>query len=246
MYKFSFPGGRQQWGNITGGHKIAKNCIATANLDININIAPSSSRGPASDGRLKPDISARGVAQLSTAPNNTYQTGGGTSAASPGIAGISAQLYHVYRDLHNDEYPEAALIKSCMLNTADDLGNPGPDFIFGFGHVNALKAYKLLKEERYVKDSVQDQQSTSIEYVLNQSAEKLKIMLYWREKPGSVNASKALIIIPTYNESDNVSTLVEEIYQHQKDVHILFVDDNSPDGTADIIKEIQKEKIPSQ
>jgi len=57
-----------------------------------------------------------------------------------------------------------------------------------------------------------------------------------------VNASKALIIIPTYNESDNVATLVEEIYQHQKDVHILFVDDNSPDGTAKIIKEIQKER----
>jgi dolichol-phosphate mannosyltransferase len=56
-----------------------------------------------------------------------------------------------------------------------------------------------------------------------------------------VDASKALIIVPTYNESDNVKKLVTDIHHYQKDVHILFVDDNSPDGTATLIKEIQKE-----
>ena len=54
-----------------------------------------------------------------------------------------------------------------------------------------------------------------------------------------VDPSKALIIIPTYNESENVPRLVDEILKNQKEVHILFVDDSSPDGTADIIKEIQ-------
>jgi len=57
----------------------------------------------------------------------------------------------------------------------------------------------------------------------------------------TVDPSKALIIIPTYNESENVSRLIEEIFSFQKEVHILFVDDNSPDGTASIIKKIQKE-----
>ena len=54
----------------------------------------SSSRGPASDGRIKPDLSAHGNAQMSTDPNNSYAPGGGTSAAAPGICGVSAQLYH--------------------------------------------------------------------------------------------------------------------------------------------------------
>jgi len=51
-----------------------------------------------------------------------------------------------------------------------------------------------------------------------------------------VDASKALIIIPTFNESENVRDLVEKIFRFQKEIHVLFVDDNSPDGTANIIK----------
>ena len=47
-------GAGNQWGNITGGHKIGKNVIATANLNENDGIIGSSSRGPASDGRIKP------------------------------------------------------------------------------------------------------------------------------------------------------------------------------------------------
>ncbi|HED11650.1 MAG TPA: polyprenol monophosphomannose synthase [Caldithrix abyssi] len=55
-----------------------------------------------------------------------------------------------------------------------------------------------------------------------------------------VDASKALIIVPTYNESENVRQLVEAIHRYQPEAHILFVDDNSPDGTADLVKEIQQ------
>jgi len=55
-----------------------------------------------------------------------------------------------------------------------------------------------------------------------------------------VDASKALIIIPTYNEKENVPRLVQEIARYQKDVHILFVDDNSPDGTGQIVKGLQE------
>jgi len=53
-----------------------------------------------------------------------------------------------------------------------------------------------------------------------------------------VDPSKALIIIPTYNESENVKKLAEKIFHYQKEVHILFVDDNSPDGTAKLIMEL--------
>ena len=81
-------GAGDQWGNITGGHKIGKNVIATANLSADATLAGSSSRGPASDGRIKPDISANGRNQVSTDPNNEYVAFGGTSAAAPCIAGV--------------------------------------------------------------------------------------------------------------------------------------------------------------
>jgi len=55
-----------------------------------------------------------------------------------------------------------------------------------------------------------------------------------------VDAKKAIIIIPTYNEKENVERLVADIFIYQPDINILFVDDNSPDGTADIIKTMMK------
>jgi len=46
--------------------------------------------------------------------------------------------------------------------------------------------------------------------------------------------SEVLIVIPTYNERENVEELVEAIIEVDKDFNILFVDDNSPDGTGEI------------
>ncbi|MEO6760082.1 MAG: S8 family serine peptidase, partial [Saprospiraceae bacterium] len=118
-------GAGNQWGNITGGHKMGKNAIATANLAADGTLDPTSSRGPAHDGRLKPDISANGTDQNSCSPNNTYQVFGGTSGAAPGIAGCLAQLTQAYTEMHGGIQPEAALLKATILNTATDIGNVG-------------------------------------------------------------------------------------------------------------------------
>lgn len=53
---------------------------------------------------------------------------------------------------------------------------------------------------------------------------------------------RTLVVIPTYNEIDNIDPLVESIHQLVPDVDILFVDDNSPDGTAQKIQDLQRQK----
>jgi dolichol-phosphate mannosyltransferase len=50
----------------------------------------------------------------------------------------------------------------------------------------------------------------------------------------------SLIIIPTYNEADNVSKIIPEVLAQDEGFNVLIVDDNSPDGTAKIIQEMQK------
>jgi len=50
--------------------------------------------------------------------------------------------------------------------------------------------------------------------------------------------SRALVVIPTYNEATNVRNLIPEVLKVNPDLEILVVDDNSPDGTADVVKEI--------
>ena len=53
--------------------------------------------------------------------------------------------------------------------------------------------------------------------------------------------SDTLIIIPTYNEKENVAKMIRKVFSLEKSYHILVVDDGSPDGTADIVKGLQEE-----
>ena len=54
-------------------------------------------------------------------------------------------------------------------------------------------------------------------------------------KMGSM--SKALVVVPTYNEIENIPRLLRTVFSLQRDFHILVVDDNSPDGTANCVEE---------
>jgi PKD repeat protein len=186
-------GAGNQWGNITGGHKQGKNVIATANLFADASLVNSSSRGPAHDGRIKPDISANGQNQISTDPFHQYAPFGGTSGASPGIAGITAQLHQAYRDLNGGDTAPGALLKAILMNTANDLGNVGPDFRFGWGHVNAFRAALALEENRYFSATI-DQGATN-EHTIDIPANvaSMKIMTYWADPEASPFSSKALI-----------------------------------------------------
>jgi dolichol-phosphate mannosyltransferase len=53
--------------------------------------------------------------------------------------------------------------------------------------------------------------------------------------------SDSIVIIPTYNEKENIERILRKVFSLEKDFHVLIVDDGSPDGTADIVKSLQKE-----
>jgi dolichol-phosphate mannosyltransferase len=54
-----------------------------------------------------------------------------------------------------------------------------------------------------------------------------------------------IVIIPTYNEKENISSILEAIFQLGQGYHVLVIDDSSPDGTATIVKEL-RQKYPGQ
>jgi PKD repeat protein len=186
-------GAGTEWGNITGGHKIGKNVIATANLDANGVLATSSSRGPVKDGRLKPDISAHGAGQNSTDTDNTYQVFGGTSAASPGIAGCVAQLTNAYKTINNTAQAPSALLKLALLNTANEIGNIGPDYKYGWGHVNNYRALRVLEQNRYASGTATQNSTTNLNVTIPAGTAQAKLMLYWVDPAASTSAAKALV-----------------------------------------------------
>ena len=56
-----------------------------------------------------------------------------------------------------------------------------------------------------------------------------------------MNNSDSIVIIPTYNEKENIESIIRYVFSLDKVFHILIVEDNSPDGTADIVKRLMQE-----
>ena len=123
----------------------AKNILTVGAADSFDNIVPFSSRGPAKDGRVKPDLVARGFNVLSSVPTNTYARSNGTSMSSPSVTGIAAILTEQWkRTFGASSTPGPMMLKALLIAGARDLGNPGPDYTFGFGFVNAKASVDLV------------------------------------------------------------------------------------------------------
>lgn len=80
------------------------------------------------------ELVAPGEAILSTAPGSTYTTKSGTSMACPHISGVAALIFSRYPGMSNQE------VRARLAETADDLGVPGRDTLYGYGQVNAFAA----------------------------------------------------------------------------------------------------------
>ena len=52
---------------------------------------------------------------------------------------------------------------------------------------------------------------------------------------------KKIVIIPTYNEKENIENIIRAVFALEGDFHILVIEDGSPDGTANIVKRLQGE-----
>jgi hypothetical protein len=182
------------WGTITGTGKSAKNNVVVGNITTAEVLSSSSSCGPVHDGRVKPEIVAMGTNVFSTyTPLNTYGTISGTSMSTPGITGTVALLAQRYKQLNANVLPPSALIKNIACNTAHDLGNPGPDYRFGFGRINALAAVKILEQNRYALNTITTGSTNDITITVPAGASRLRVMLTWNDPAAAANSSFALV-----------------------------------------------------
>ena len=182
------------WSTITGSGKPAKNSLLVANITTTEVMSSSSSFGPVQDGRVKPEISAFGTSVFSTyIPLNSYGTISGTSMATPGVTGTAALLYQRYKQLNSNNLPPSTLIKNIIMNAAFDLGNPGPDYKFGYGRINSLEAVKILETNRYILNSISTGATNTTNITIPANAAKLRVMVTWNDPAGTANANPCLV-----------------------------------------------------
>ena len=57
----------------------------------------------------------------------------------------------------------------------------------------------------------------------------------------ALSRSDSIVLIPTYNEKENIAAIIHAVFELPRQFHILIIDDNSPDGTGAIVKDLQKQ-----
>ena len=179
----------------------AKNVLAVGAVDTEGNLLALSSRGPAKDGRVKPDVVARGAFVVSTVPTNSYATASGTSMASPVVTGIAALLAQQWRRTFVTS-PTPAELKALIIAGASDYGNVGPDYSYGFGLVNARESIDYIVDDGGKKDHVRSvpiaQGQTYEMPIIVSAGEIVRVVLHWSDPaiflpPDQVHTAKALV-----------------------------------------------------
>ena len=165
--------------NMTGQFKMSKNTLSVGATNALRQVLPFSSRGPAYDGRVKPELVAFGA--------------DGSSDAAALVSGISLLMQQAYRNQNGGTLPPSALLKAALLNSADDTGRPEVDFVSGFGQADALGAVRTLLDGRFRNVTVTQGQEQIIRLTVPAGTQQLKATLVWTDAEAAANASRALL-----------------------------------------------------
>ena len=145
--------------------------------------------GPTDDGRIKPDVSAKGVQMYSSigVSDNSYASWNGTSMATPNASGSLLLLQQHYNNINN-EFMLAATLKGLAIHTADEAGtDPGPDYRFGWGLLNIERAAEVITNNGtsslFVEEEVQNGEVYTFS-VQSNDVDDLMVSLVWTDVPG--------------------------------------------------------------
>jgi hypothetical protein len=179
--------------NLTGSFKMSKNSLSVAASDSFYQIEALSSKGPAFDGRIKPELAAFGIDGTS-----------GSAALTSGAALLLQQA------LHNDlgYHPPAALVKALLIGSAAERDTPGPDFASGYGHLDVYNALALAKKKQYILGTAILGQTTNYTITIPENVRGLKVTLHWTDTAATPGTAKTLVndLDLTITEPNNQNT----------------------------------------
>ncbi len=164
--------------NLTGNFKQAKNVLIVNAVDSTLKINSLNSRGPAYDGRIKPELTAFGQ--------------GGTSDAAALVSGISTLIYEKFTQKQLPA-PDASMVKAILVASSEDVGTPGPDYLYGYGSVDAYDALQLVEANQFTSVTVQANSLITYPITFPPSASELRVAVAWTDVQASINMPSALV-----------------------------------------------------
>ncbi|MDD3270203.1 MAG: S8 family serine peptidase [Syntrophomonadaceae bacterium] len=168
-------------------------------------IAELSSRGPAADGRIKPELLAPGSAVISVcsslvesnfAANNAYTILGGSSMAAAVAGGAIALLSEYLEIAKQIPNPSSALIKALLVNGARPLAG-GQSAVQGYGILDLASTILALEEDSFKmideKNGIQSGQMLEYKVQVAEAGTDFRATLAWVDPPAEVAANQALV-----------------------------------------------------
>lgn len=166
------------WANLTGSFKMSKNSLVVGAMDSLQQVVSLSSRGPAHDGRMKPELIAFGE--------------DGSSGAAALVSGTTLLLQELYQRRHSRPAP-SALLRAVLVTSTDEVNAPGPDFQSGYGALNAVKAIELLQKGQYALAGITENAVLRFSIQVPEQTATCKITLAWNDPAATVNSFPALV-----------------------------------------------------
>jgi len=191
------------YGTVAGPIATAKNILSVSGtLADNDELWDHSSRGPTDDGRIKPDISTPACKSYTgitmTWIDDCYIMGGcGTSFAAPSASGSALLIYEDYNNFYSQD-PLPSTIRAILYQTAEDLGNTGPDYEFGYGRIDIQRAIDLIREDngenqKIIEDGLSHSQVDNYYLAVQEGEPELKVTIVWDDKEATSGAGIKLI-----------------------------------------------------
>jgi hypothetical protein len=243
--------------------KMAKNIITVGNsenLRTEINSSANnidelnefSSRGPAADGRVKPDVVAPGTfvtgARAGTGSmvmghiDNRVSFASGTSHSAPQVAGAAALFTQYWKNQNGGLNPSPALVKAAIINSAQDMnasnsGAATPNGAEGWGRINLKNMLNTGVRMKYIDQSVKFSnagESNSFDGSVEKSDKPFRISLVWTDPPGAADPSLV-------NNLDLTVTVGNNVYKG----NVFANGSSSSGGNYDTVNNVENVFLPA-
>ena len=174
-----------------------------------------SSWGPSDDGRIKPDVVANGTTVNSPidTSNTAYASYSGTSMAAPSATGSAALLAQLYAREFAGQRMRSSMLKGLLIHTADDLGNAGPDYKFGWGLINVKAAADVIMAHKASLTAPKMIEDTLTAAVISRThtfqwdgVSPIRVTLCWTDPVGTAQADNSRDPNLRYNLDLTVTT----------------------------------------
>ncbi|MFH1146455.1 MAG: S8 family serine peptidase [Pseudomonadota bacterium] len=191
---------------MAGGYKCvpppgtAKNVITVGAVNSeDFSMTTFSNWGPVDDGRIKPEIVAPGAQKsedhgvTSCLPGDIYGVCQGTSMAAPAVSGGIALITEEFRRIYGGN-PLPSTLKGILVHSAIDLGNPGPDYSYGYGLIDLPAGLNIVRDLGIIESAISSQTEEHVfEIKVAEGQEELKITLAWDDAPKTAVSGADLV-----------------------------------------------------